>query len=248
MNAPDSTSVTSFRHKVTFLTIAGGLLFLGSVLLPGGLDRLTLLQWLYRLDFRYWFPSIAYPLWLIFAILLFDALTFRTTRINTAESGNRSLRFATTIFSIKVFATIYIIFLFLNHSVVVRSHWLWWYPANLALLSLFLAEWQLILKTKNRYGFMPEILNVHRRFLIMSCTVICVLGVYNFLHISGLIRYFSYPLWEWFGYGIYSHMAAFAFFLICIASILTIFVVKEWLFAVRQTRKTNRITLSTDQQ
>jgi hypothetical protein len=66
------------------------------------------------------------------------------------------------------------------------------------------------------------------------------LGIYNFLLLAGLEWRFSYSLWRWFGFGDYSHWAAVSFIAICIATGLTIFVLKEWLMAVRQVWKVNK--------
>jgi len=245
MNDSTSTSVATFRRNATHLAVVGGLLFLGAALLAESFDRLTLLQWLYRLDFRYWFPSFAYPLWLILALILFDVGTFSLTRINAAEAGKRRLRFSTTVFAIKVFLVLSITYLCLNHLILIRSHWFWWYLANLLLFAFFLAEWSLIYQTKNRDDLTPEMLNVRRRFLIMSYTVTCELGIYNLLNISGLLGNISYSLWEWFGYGIYSHMAALTFSLICAVLSVTFFMIKEWLEAIRQACKVHRKVLLT---
>ena len=228
--------------------VVGGLVFLPSAVLAGHVDRLILLQCLYRLDLRYWFPAFAYPLWLMVAFLAFDAITSRQRRTDTVEPGKWRRRFDTAIIAIKSCLIILIAYFSINMCVPFREHWFWWYPANLFLLGIFLTNWFLIYKTRSGTNFTQDILNVRKRFLAMSLTVTGELGIYNVLLWTGLLNRLYYSLWTWFGLGVYSHLAVLTFFLICLAIGITSFVLKEWLAAIRQARKANREGLANNHQ
>ncbi len=234
----------AFRLGTTFWVVVCSGLLLGTAIFAEPLlkyfDRLTVQQYLFRLDFRYWPSGLAYPLWLIFALFLIDAITFRKPPTDKIEISKWRQRFEAVVFGVKICLVILIAYFFLNVCTTIRGYWIWWYSGNLLLLAVFLAKWSLIYKIRNKTDFTPETLNVRKRFLTMSVTIIGELGIFNFLQLTGLIRRLSYPLWYWFGYGAYSHWGALAFFLICAAVGITLFVIKEWLVTIKRARHAKR--------
>ncbi len=240
-------SERDFRLGTTFWVVVGSVLLLGIAIFAEPLlkyfDRLTVQQYLFRLDFRYWPPGLAYPLWLIFGLLLFDAITYRKPTTETKEVGKWRQRYISAVFAIKVCLAVLTTYFLIDIYIPIRGYWIWLYSGNLLLFAIFLTKWSIIYKTRTRTDFTTEILNVRRRFLIMSLTITGELGIFNFLQLSGLLRRLFYPLWYWFGYGAYSHWGALAFFLICAAIGVTLFVIKEWLVAIKQVKIANRQTL-----
>jgi hypothetical protein len=179
-------------------------------------------------------------LWLIFAFLAVDAVTFRQSPTDAAEAGMWKLRFESVIFSTKIALVIFIVYAVFNIRSPQSRFWFWWYLASTVLFSVFLSQWLFIHKTKNQTDLLYETRNAQKRFLTMFYTVTAEWALFNFLHLSGLLFYPSELLWLWFRFGVYSHLAAFTFFLICLAFGITLFVVKEWLAAIRQAYKAHR--------
>jgi len=245
MNNTTHSPQQAFRLGILSWVIIAGLLFLGIAFFAESFfEPRILLWWLFRLDFRYWTPDVAYPLWLIVALLVAHALTFLLPRADVPEARQWTLQFESALFSVKVCLALIIAYSFVNISVPIRGHWFWWYPANLLLFALFLVGWSLIYKTKNQTKFTQEMLNVRKRFLIMSCTIVAELGIIHFLYLTGLIRFLSTPLWHWLGYGYYTHWGVLALCLICAAVGIMLIVIKEWLAAILRVRKANRQKLS----
>ena len=244
---PTPSKRTSWLEAIFWMVVAG-LLFWAAASCAESFDRLTLRQFLFRLDFRYWHPNLAYPLWLIFTLLAINTVSSWLFRADHSESGRWGQRFKSIIFATTICLIILITYLFINLCTPLPKHWFWWYPANLILFAVFLMEWYLIYTTKSRIDLTCEAINVRKWFLVMSFTITGELVIYNVLYMTGLIRFLSYPLWNWFGYGGYSHMAAFTFLLICASFVITFFVFKEWLAAIRQTRKAEQKESTEKQQ
>ena len=228
------------------MVVIGGAVFLLSAffveLLSASFNRLTIQQTLFRLDFRYWSPSLTYPLWLIFALLAIDAVTFRQPSPDTAATGKRSVFVNAVVFIIKVCLAILFAYYCVSVCIPIQGYGGWWYFVNLLLLAAFLMKWMLLYQTRKRTDFTPEMLDVRKRFLIMSLTITVELGILNFLFLTGLIRHFSTPTVYWFSFGAYSHWVTLSFVLICLATGITIFVITKWLAAIRRTCQANRQT------
>jgi hypothetical protein len=104
--------------------------------------------------------------------------------------------------------------------------WPWWYFAALIVIVFFSVKWYILSQTWEDYD--EEDIIVGRKFMTMSFTITGELLVLVLLKSIGFLGRFSYPLWRWFGFGEYSHMALLTFMLVCAAVVLTIYMIKEW--------------------
>jgi len=220
--------------------LTGTILILGSILLftafwadalSSSFSLLTIRQAFFCRDFRHWPIEVAYPLWTLFGLLLFDTLTRRP---RTSETIWRDA----ILFSVNMGFVFLFLYFVASLFFVFHVGWIRWYTFNLALLLFFLVQWYVMYRTRKRDFSQTELL-VRWKFLIMSWVITGELLLIPILQAFGLYRLLSYSLWLWFGLGAYSHRAALTFFLLCVATVIAVYVVKEWLVSLRKARAMN---------